>query len=91
MNRTIAHSLSFVDLEGLVLVEEGGATPREVADSLRLDREETKALSYDLAHRGLLACQLESTTFPLTPLARTLRNAAAFIAALPGAKSYNPG
>ena len=73
-----------------VLVEVGGATPREVADSLGMELEETKALFYDLLRRGLLACQEESTTFVLTPLARSLRNdeafsAAAFAAALTGA------
>jgi len=66
----------------LVLVEDGGATPREVADSLGMDLEEAKALFDDLVRRGLLACQEESTTFLLTPLARNLRNDEAFSAHL---------
>jgi hypothetical protein len=55
MDQPFAHTLSFDDLEVLVLVEDGGATPREVADSLGMDLEETKALFYDLVRRGLLA------------------------------------
>ena len=96
MDQPFAHTLSFDDLEVLVLVEDGGATPREVADSLGMDLEETKALFYDLVRRGLLTCQVESTTFVLTPLARSLRNdeafsAAAFAAALTGAGSKDQG
>ena len=87
MDQPFAHTLSFDDLEVLVLVEDGGATPREVADSLGMDLEETKALFYDLVRRGLLVCQEESTTFQLTPMARSLRrdeafSTAAFAAAL---------
>jgi hypothetical protein len=90
MEQPFAHTLSFDDLEVLVLVEDGGASPREVADSLGMDLEESKDLFYDLVRRGLLAGQNESTTFFLTPLARSLRNdeafrAAAFAAALTGA------
>jgi DNA-binding IclR family transcriptional regulator len=90
MDQPFAHTLSFDDLEVLVLVENGGATPREVADSLGMDLEESKALFFDLLRRGLLTCQEESTTFQLTPMARSLRNdeafsAAAFAAALTGA------
>ena len=81
MDQPFAHTLSFDDLEVLVLVEVGGATPREVADSLGMEMEETKALFHDLLRRGLLACQEESTTFVLTPLARSLRNDEAFSAA----------
>ena len=96
MDQPFAHTLSFDDLEVLVLVEHGGATPREVADSLGMDLEETKALFYELMRRGLLACQEESTTFVLTPLARSLRNdeafsAAAFAAALTGAGTKDQG
>ena len=96
MDQPFAHTLSFDDLEVLVLVEDGGATPREVADSLGMDLEETKALFFDLVRRGLLACQEESTTFLLTPLARSLRNdeafrAAAFAAALTGAGAKHQG
>jgi DNA-binding IclR family transcriptional regulator len=96
MDQPFAHTLSFDDLEVLVLVENGGATPREVADSLGMDLEESKALFYDLLRRGLLTCQEESTTFQLTPLARSLRNdeafsAAAFAAALTKAGSKDQG
>ena len=96
MGQPFAHTLSFDDLEVLVLVENGGATPREVADSLGMELEETKALFYDLVRRGLLVCQEESTTFQLTPMARSLRNdeafrAAAFAAALIGAGTKDQG
>jgi DNA-binding IclR family transcriptional regulator len=77
-------------------VEDGGATPRELADSLGMDLEESKALFFDLLRRGLLTCQEESTTFQLTPMARSLRNdeafsAAAFAAALTGAGTKDQG
>jgi DNA-binding IclR family transcriptional regulator len=96
MDQPFAHTLSFDDLEVLVLVENGGATPREVADSLGMDLEESKALFFDLLRLGLLACQEESTTFQLTPMARSLRNdeafsAAAFAAALTGAGTKDQG
>jgi DNA-binding IclR family transcriptional regulator len=96
MDQPFAHTLSFDDLEVLVLVENGGATPREVADSLGMDLEESKALFFDLLRRGLLTCQEESTTFQLTPMARSLRNdeafsAAAFAAALTGAGTKDQG
>jgi DNA-binding IclR family transcriptional regulator len=96
MDQPFAHTLSFVALEVLELVEHGGASPRDVADSLGMDLEETKILFYELVHRGLLACQDESTTFQLTPLARTLRNeeafsSAAFAAALTGVGSHDQG
>ena len=96
MDQPFAHTLSFDDLEVLVLVENGGATPREVADSLGMELEESKALFYDLVRRGLLVCQEESTTFQLTPMARSLRNdeafrAAAFAAALTGAGTKDQG
>jgi DNA-binding IclR family transcriptional regulator len=96
MDQPFAHTLSFDDLEVLVLVENGGATPRELADSLGMDLEESKALFFDLLRRGLLTCQEESTTFQLTPMARSLRNdeafsAAAFAAALTGAGTKDQG
>jgi DNA-binding IclR family transcriptional regulator len=96
MDQPFAHTLSFDDLEVLVLVEDGGASPREVAESLGMDLEESKALFYDLVRRGWLACQDESTTFQLTPMARSLRNdegfrAAAFAAALTGAGTKTQG
>ena len=79
-----------------MLVEDGGASPREVADSLGMNLEETKALFYNLVRRGQLTCQEESTTFVLTPLPRSLRNdeafsAAAFAAALTEAGSKDQG
>jgi len=91
MDQPFAHTLSFDDLEVLVLVEDGGATPREVADSLGMDLEETKALFYDLVRRGLLTCQVEFTTFVLTPLASSLRNDEAFNAAVFAAALTGPG
>jgi DNA-binding IclR family transcriptional regulator len=74
MDQPFAHTLSFDDLEVLVLVENGGATPREVADSLGMDLEESKALFFDLLRRGLLTCQEESTTFQLTPMSSDIEN-----------------
>jgi len=56
MNPPFSQTLSVDHLEVLVLVENGGATPREVADSLGMDLEETKALFYNLVRRGLLTC-----------------------------------
>ncbi len=96
MDQPFAHTLSFDDLEVLVLVENGGATPREVADSLGMDLEEAKELFYDLVRRGLLTGQEESTTFLLSPLARSLRNdeafrAEAFAAAITGAGINDQG
>lgn len=96
MDQPFAHTLSFDDLEVLVLVEDGHASPREVADALGMDLEEAKALVYDLVRRGWLAGQNESTSFRLTPLARCLRNdeacsAAAFAAALTGAEPNDQG
>jgi hypothetical protein len=72
MDQPFAHTLSFDDLEVLVLVDDGGATPREVVHSLGMVMEETKALFYDLMRRGRLACKEESTVFQLTPMARSL-------------------
>ncbi|WP_411873219.1 hypothetical protein [Vulcanococcus limneticus] len=37
MDQPFAQTLSFDDLEVLALVEDGGATPRELADSLDID------------------------------------------------------
>ena len=96
MDQPFAHTLSFDDLEVLVLVEDGGDTPREVADSLGMDLEEAKDLFADLVRRGLLVCQGESTTFQLSPLARVLRDdeafsAAAFAATLTGAGIKDQG
>jgi hypothetical protein len=67
MGRPFSQNLNFDLLEVLVLVENGGATPREVTDSLGMDLEETKDLFYDLMRLGLLSCYDESTTFALTP------------------------
>lgn len=49
MEQPLAHSLSFDNLEMLVLVEGGGATPRDVADCFGMDLEETKALVDDIS------------------------------------------
>jgi DNA-binding MarR family transcriptional regulator len=79
-------TLSFEDLEVLVLVENGGASPLDVEESLGLQRQDTKALFRHLVRRGLLDWQgsphaqgglpwrFRSTVFHLTPLARSLRN-----------------
>jgi hypothetical protein len=53
MEQPFAHTLSFDDLEVLVLVEDGGASPREVADSLGMDLEETMKRSAPRPSRRL--------------------------------------
>ena len=87
MERPFSHTLSFADLEVLVLVEDGVATPREVEDSLGMGLRETKAVFRHLVGRGLLDWQgrshapgalplpwrFASTVFQLTPMARSLR------------------
>jgi len=87
MDRTFSQTLSFDDLEVLVLVENGGATPRELEDSLGIGPRETKAVFRDLVRRGLLDWEgrthatgvlplpwnFASTVFQLTPMARSLR------------------
>ncbi|MFO8237725.1 MAG: hypothetical protein R6U00_05610 [Prochlorococcaceae cyanobacterium] len=87
MDIPFALTLSFDDLEVLVLVENGGASPLEVEESLGLERHQTKALFRHLVRRGLLDWQgsphaqgalpwpwrLGSTVFQLTPLARSLQ------------------
>ncbi len=50
-------TLSFDDLEVLVLAENGGATPLDVEESLGLERHHTKALFRHLVRRGLLDWQ----------------------------------
>ena len=92
MERPFYQTLSFDDLEVLVLVKNGGATPREVDDSLGMGLRETKAVFRDLVRRGLLdwdgrnpwlgalpmPWRFATTTFQLTPLARSLRADEAF-------------
>lgn len=87
MERPYYQTFSFTDLEVLVLVEKGGATPREVDDALGMGRQETAAVFRDLVQRGLLDWEgrrrpvgampmpwrFASTTFHLTPMARSLR------------------
>ncbi len=87
MERPISQTLSFDDLEVLVIVESGGATPRELEDSLGMGPCETKAVFRDLVRRGLLDWEgrthaqaalplpwgFASTLFQLTPMARSLR------------------
>ena len=87
MDRPLSHSLSFDDLDVLVLVEIGGATPREVEETLGMDLRETKAIFRDLVGRGLLDWEGRAhapgamplpwngayTIFQLTPMARRLR------------------
>jgi DNA-binding MarR family transcriptional regulator len=88
MDIPFALTLSFDDLEVLVLMENGGASPQDVEESLGLQRQETRALFRQLVRRGLLDWQgsphaqgalpwpwrFGSTVFHLTPLARSLRN-----------------
>ncbi len=76
------------DIEVIVLVENGGASPLDVEESLGLERQGTQALFRHLVRRGLLDWQgrphaqwalpwpwrFGSTVFHLTPLARSLRN-----------------
>jgi hypothetical protein len=85
--RLYYQTLSFDDLEVLVLVERGGATPREVDADLGMGLRETITVFRDLVRRGLLdwegrtgalgslpnAWAFASTTFQLTPVARSLR------------------
>ena len=87
MERPFSQTLSFDDLEVIVLVENGGATPREVEESLGMGRRETRAIVLDLVRRGLLDWEgrshapgalplpwrFASTVFQLTPMARSLR------------------
>jgi hypothetical protein len=87
MERPFSQTLSFDDLEFIVLMEDGGATPREVGDSLGMSRSETKAVFQDLVWRGLLDWEgrshvrgalllpwsFVSTLFRLTPMARIVR------------------
>ena len=86
-------TLSFDDLEVLLLVENGGASPLEVEESLGIERHETKTVFRDLVRRGLLDWQgrshaqgvlpwpwsFGSTVFQLTPLARSLRGDGDFV------------
>ncbi|MFM7394341.1 MAG: hypothetical protein ACKO22_08280 [Cyanobium sp.] len=86
-------TLSFDDLEVLLLVENGGATPLEVEESLGIERHETTTVFRDLVRRGLLDWQgrshaqgalpwpwsFGSTVFQLTPLARSLRSDGDFV------------
>jgi len=87
MERPFSQTLSFDDLEVIVLMEKGGMTPREVEDSLGMGRRETKAVFQHLLRRGLLdwaarshalgalplPWSFASTVFRLTPMARSLR------------------
>lgn len=87
MERPFSQTLSFDDLEVIVLVENGGATPREVEESLGIGQRETRAIILDLVRRGLLDWEGRShaigalplpwsfagTVFQLTPMARSLR------------------
>lgn len=80
-------TLSFSQLEVLVLVENGGASPLEVEESLGMERPDTGAVLRDRVRRGLLdwqgrsdaqgalpwPWQFGSTVYQLTPLARSLR------------------
>jgi hypothetical protein len=86
-------TLSFDDLDVLLLVENGGASPLEVEESLGIERQEAKAVFRGLVRRGLLDWQgrshaqgalpwpwsFGSTVFQLTPLARSLRSDGDFV------------
>jgi hypothetical protein len=92
MDRLFCHTLSFDALEVLVLVENGGASPREVEAFLGMDPGESTAVFRDLVRCGLLDWEgrphapgalplpwrLVATVFQLTPMARSLRQDAAF-------------
>lgn len=92
MEQLFYRTLSFDDLEVLVLVEDGGATPREVDEALGMGRRETVAVFRHLLRRGLLdwegrggapgtepsARSFFTTPFHLTPLAHCLRQDEAF-------------
>ncbi|MFN9644715.1 MAG: hypothetical protein ACK6BG_06260 [Cyanobacteriota bacterium] len=92
MEQFFYRTLSFDDLEVLVLVEDGGATPREVDEALGMGRRETVGVFRHLLRRGLLdwvgrvgAVGTEpgprsfyGTPFHLTALAHCLRQDEAF-------------
>ena len=51
MERSFSQTLSFDDLDVIVLVENGGATPRAVEESLGMGRRETRVEFQDLVRR----------------------------------------
>ncbi len=53
MDIPLSLTLSFDDLEVLMLVENGGASPLEVEESLGLERQETKGLFRHLVRQRL--------------------------------------
>ncbi len=87
MDGPFSQSLSFDAFEVLVLVENGGATPRELEDPLGMGPRKTNDVVRDLVRRGLLdwagrahapgvlplPWTFASTVFQLTPMARSLR------------------
>jgi len=110
MERPFSQTLSFDDLEVLLAVEDGGATPREVEESLGMGPRQTQAVWQHLVRRGLLDWEgrslapgdlplpwsFASTTFQLTPMARSLRRdepftSTAFAASLLPAAQHNKG
>lgn len=54
MDIPLCLTLSFNHHEWLVLVENGGASPCEVEESLGMERPETRAVLRDRVRRGLL-------------------------------------
>ncbi len=87
-DRLFFQTLSFDALEVLALVEDAGATPSEVDTALGYGNRHTAELFGALVRQGLLdwvgrdgkhgtmpdASRFTSTTFQLTPLARSLRH-----------------
>lgn len=87
-DRLFFQTLSFDALEVLALVEDAGATPSEVDAALGFGNRLTAELFGALVRQGLLdwlgrdgkpgsmpdARRFTSTTFQLTPLARSLRH-----------------
>lgn len=87
-DRLFFQTLSFDALEVLALVEDAGATPSEVDAALGFGNRLTAELFDGLVRQGLLdwlgrdgkpgtmpdATRFTSTTFQLTPLARSLRH-----------------
>lgn len=87
-DRLFYQTLSFDALEVLALVEDAGATPSEVDAALGFGNRHTAELFGALVRQGLIdwlgrdgkpgcmpdARRFTSTTFQLTPLARSLRH-----------------
>lgn len=64
MERSCDQTLSFADLEVLVLVEKGSATSRKVEDSPAMRRQETTAVFRDLVRPVPCRCPAGSRFAP---------------------------